>query len=65
MEFTQEEKNGVERHFKVKWDELTELGQMFKGLVYRHTLSPKAIADQIMGPASSSEVAPGRPPNCS
>jgi hypothetical protein len=48
LNFTEGERKGVEDYYGTPWDELTDAGKVLRGLVYRHTLSPKAISDYIM-----------------
>lgn len=48
MRFTESEIAGVERLYNVKWDELSELSQVFRGLIYRNVWSPEAIANRIV-----------------
>ena len=50
MKFTDDEKRGVERHWGQKWDDLTDAGKLLRGIAYRYTLSPKAIAEAVCGP---------------
>lgn len=50
LNFTDAEKLGVERHWGQKWDDLTDAGKLLRGIAYRYTLSPKAIAESIVGP---------------
>ena len=51
LNFTADEIRGIEQHFNVKWEEMSDTGKMFKGLIYRHSLSPTAMANMIVGPS--------------
>lgn len=51
IEFTLEEIAGIERHFNVKWDTLPPSGKLIKGIVYRYSFSPEAIAKSIIDPS--------------
>jgi hypothetical protein len=48
LRFTPEEIAGVERTYNVKWDEMSELSKVFKGVIYRSCFSPEAIANYVM-----------------
>jgi hypothetical protein len=47
--FTEPERQGVVKQYGTQWEELSESAKLMRGLIYRHTLSPKAIANQLMG----------------
>ena len=49
IHFTEHERKRVEEYFGTPWEELSEAGKVMRGLIYRHTLSPEAIAKQIIG----------------
>lgn len=48
-EFTESEKEGVERIWGKKWHDLSEAGKLMRGLIYRKVWSPEAIANMIVG----------------
>jgi hypothetical protein len=47
--FTEGERKGVEIYYGTPWDELSDAAKIMRGLVYRHALSPEAIAKMIVG----------------
>lgn len=56
--FTEHERKGVEAHFGTPWEELDDTAKLMRGLVYRHTLSPEAIAKQILGTNTLTDIDP-------
>lgn len=53
--FTEPERQGVVKQYGTPWEELSDEAKLMRGLIYRHTLSPKAIADQIIGPRNEEQ----------
>lgn len=53
---TENERKGVEAHFGTPWEELSEMGKLMRGLMYRHCLSPEALTTQITGSCTSNNI---------